>query len=306
MAFRSTARARIAAGIVEPLSPAGRVRVALRISAMFLVGLVAIPLIYLWMLLPFPSPWQRFFLGWCAWINGARVRVCGTPLRRNVFFISNHVSWIDILALASTSGTAFVSKQEIGEAPIVGWLAGLNRTIYVKREDRIRVAEQINQLQEAMVEAWSVTIFPEGTTTDGRSLLPFKTSMLRVLEPPPPGILVQPIVLDYGPVGEEIAWLGEESGRHNAFRLMARRGSFRVDVHYLEPFHPRDFPGRKNIAAEARRRIEARMHELFGEPVKPFGGHDAWAGRVPFPPGSRIPEGAEIATASEAVAVPAQ
>jgi 1-acyl-sn-glycerol-3-phosphate acyltransferase len=81
---------------------------------------------------------------------------------------------------------------------VVGWLAGLNRTVYVKRENRLGVAEQINQLRDALAENWAITVFPEGTTTDGKSLLPFKTPMLRVLEPPPPGVMVQPVMLNYG------------------------------------------------------------------------------------------------------------
>jgi len=95
----------------------------------------------------------------------------GIPLRRDVFYVSNHLSWIDILALGGASGTAFVAKAEIGTAPVVGWLAGLNRTVYVKRENRMGVAEQINELRDALAENWAITVFPEGTTTDGRSLL---------------------------------------------------------------------------------------------------------------------------------------
>ncbi|MBE7607992.1 1-acyl-sn-glycerol-3-phosphate acyltransferase, partial [Salmonella enterica subsp. enterica serovar 4:-:1,2] len=125
--------------------------------------------------------------------------------------------------------------------------------------DRLGVAEQINRLRDALAETWSVTVFPEGTTTDGRSLFPFKTPMLKVLEPPPPGILVQPVLLDYGAASEEISWIGVETGKDNAVRLLARRGTFRMTVTFLEPFHPRDFPGRKAIAAESRRRIEEAL-----------------------------------------------
>ncbi len=237
---------------------------------------------YLWRLLRLPSPWPRWFLGRAARIAGARVEVIGTPLRRDVFYISNHLSWIDILALGGASGTAFVAKAEIGEAPVVGWLAGLNRTVYVKRENRMGVAQQINELRDALAENWAITVFPEGTTTDGRSLLPFKTPMLRVLEPPPPGVMVQPVLLDYGAAGEAIGWIGEESGLNNARRVLARKHGFPLKISFLEPFDPRDFPGRKAIAAESRRRVEAALVAALGGPLRPF----AWAVEPVNYPGS--------------------
>ncbi|ODP37984.1 acyl-phosphate glycerol 3-phosphate acyltransferase [Sphingomonas turrisvirgatae] len=242
-----------------------------RRAALLLVAVLShVPMHYLWRLLRLPSPWPRWFLGRVARIAGARVQVIGTPLRRDVFYVSNHVSWIDILALGGASGTAFVAKSEIGEAPVVGWLAGLNRTVYVKRENRMGVAQQINELRDALAENWAITVFPEGTTTNGKSLLPFKTPMLRVLEPPPPGVLVQPVLLDYGAAGEEIGWVGDESGLNNARRVLARKQGFPLKISFLEPFDPRDFPGRKAIAAESRRRIEVALVAALGEPLRPF------------------------------------
>lgn len=259
-----------ARGEKTPLTPAESFRLWRRVALLVLAALSHVPVHYLWRLLRLASPWPRWFLGRAARIAGARVQVTGTPLRRDVFYVSNHISWIDILALGGASGTAFVAKAEIGEAPVVGWLAGLNRTVYVKRENRMGVAEQINQLRDALAENWAITVFPEGTTTDGKSLLPFKTPMLRVLEPSPPGVMVQPVLLDYGDVGEEIGWVGEESGLNNARRVLARKGSFPLRITFLDPFDPRDFPGRKAIAAESRRRVEEALVAALGGPLRPF------------------------------------
>jgi lyso-ornithine lipid O-acyltransferase len=230
-----------------------------------------------WRLLRLGSPWPRLFLGSVARIAGARVSHSGTAVRRNVVYVSNHVSWIDILAIAGKSGSAFVAKSEIRTAPVIGWLADLNRTIYVSRDDRSGVADQINRLREALADIWSVTIFPEGTTNDGRSLLPFKSSLLKILEPPPEGVVVQPLMLDYGAVGPEISWLGLESGKDNALRVLSRRGTFPVGVEFLEPFRPDAFPGRKAIAAESRSRIASALERVTGATVADFIGHDHWA-----------------------------
>ncbi|WP_370297875.1 lysophospholipid acyltransferase family protein [Qipengyuania mesophila] len=282
MASASTAKAerrlakytarRLAAARGEkvPLSAIGWVRFILRTLAILALLLVLVPLHYLYRVFAYGSPFPMLFLRYTAWIVGARLKVVGTPLRRDVFFVANHISWVDILSMAGASGTAFVAKQELAEVPVIGWLCGLNRTVFVKRENRIGVAEQINALKEALADNWSVTVFPEGTVTDGHSLLPFKSSMLSVLDPPPPGVMVQPVVLDYGENSEEIAWVGEESGLHNAMRVMARKGSFPLTLYYLEPFSPVEHRGRKAIAAKAREEIEAQLVANLGTPLRDF------------------------------------
>jgi 1-acyl-sn-glycerol-3-phosphate acyltransferase len=118
------------------------------------------------------------------------------------------------------------------------------------------VAGQVSQIAAALTEGWPVTIFPEGTTGDGVALLPFKAALLAALEPPAPGLRVQPVRIDYGPATTELAWVGDESGPSHAARVFRRRGRFPVNLTFLDPFDPGEFAGRKAIAAEARRRID--------------------------------------------------
>ena len=257
-------------GETTPLTPREWVRFVLRTLGILLGLLVSVPLHYLYRVFAYGSPFPMLFLRYTAWIIGARVKIHGTPLRRDVFFIANHVSWVDILALAGATGTAFVAKFELSQVPVIGWLCRLNRTVFVKRENRMGVAQQINALKEALADNWSVTVFPEGTPTDGRSLLPFTRSMLSVLEPPPAGVLVQPVVLDYGDVAEFIGWIGEEGGVNNAMRVMGRKGSFPLRITYLEPFSPEDYRGRKAIAAQARLEIEQELGATLDEPLRDF------------------------------------
>jgi len=237
----------------------GYIRFSLRMMLLFGALFIMAPLYYVWRFLRLSNPWPRTFLKTAAFACGARVKVTGTPIKRDVFFISNHISWVDIAILGGHSGTAFVSKQEIANWPIIGWLCRLNNTVFVSRGDRMGIAEQINQLRDALEETWAITIFPEGTTTDGSTMLPFKAPLLKVLEPPPPGIMVQPIFLDYGENAYEVSWVGDESAPDNAWRLLTRPGGFEVKVNFLEPFDPAEFGGRKAIAAEARARIAAPL-----------------------------------------------
>jgi 1-acyl-sn-glycerol-3-phosphate acyltransferase len=235
----------------------GHLRLALRLTAL-LVTLATCLLVHgLWRVLRARSPWPRLFLRAFGRIAGARAQVSGVPLRRNVVFLANHLSWVDIPVLAGVTGTAFVAKSELADSPIVGWLCRLNRTLFVRRGDRMGIGEQVRAIATALSQGGPVTIFPEGTTGDGETLLPFKAALLAVLEPPPSGIRVQPVRLDYGAATPELAWIGDETGQSHAARVFRRQGSFAVNLHFLEPFDPAAYPGRKAIAAEARRRIEA-------------------------------------------------
>lgn len=238
-----------------------RLRFGLRLGGMIAALLLALALHGTWRLFRMPSPWPRLFLGTVGRLVGARRRVLGVPLRRDVVFVANHLSWIDILLMAGTTGTAFVAKAELARVPLIGWLCTLNRTLFVSRDDRLGVARQIAELRTALADGWAVTLFPEGTTGDDLTLLPFKPTLLAALDDAPPGIRVQPVRIDYGADSQEIAWLGTEHGGDHATRILRRRGSFTATLHFLAPFSPADHPGRKAIAAEARARIAAAGHD---------------------------------------------
>ncbi len=239
--------------------PAGYLMFALRVILIVLALIICVPFYYTWRILRLPNPWPRWFLRSVSYICGARIRKIGTPIRRDVVLLANHTSWFDIPMLGGVNGTSFVSKEEIAKWPVVGWLCRLNNTIFISRANRMGVADQINQLREALEECWAVTIFPEGTTTDGTMLLPFKAPLLAALNPPPQGLLVQPVYIDLGKNRDRASWIGDETAPQNAFRLMSYFGAFKVDIHYLDPFDPRDYGDRKAIVAEARVRIQAAL-----------------------------------------------
>ncbi|MDX3901174.1 MAG: lysophospholipid acyltransferase family protein [Sphingobium sp.] len=196
---------------------------------------------------------------------GARVRTTGAPLPADVFFLANHVSWVDILALGGATGTAFIAKDDIAAWPVVGWLAAQNNTLFIARARRANLSDQVTRIRAAMAGHQPLALFPEGTTSDGATLLPFKPSLLAVLMPPPRAVLVQPVHIDYGAAAADIAWLGEEPAGVNAARLLRRSGPLDVTLHFLPPFDPAALPDRKALAAEARKRI-ARSLTLHGAP----------------------------------------
>jgi lyso-ornithine lipid O-acyltransferase len=235
------------------VSAGARLRLAGRVARLLLLLVACLPLHVGWRLAGRRSPWPSRFLGAAARACGVRLTLVGRPLTRDAFVLCNHSSWLDILILGGATRAAFVAKAELEAAPLVGWLADLNRTVYIRREDRRAMGAQVEAIRRAMADG-SVALFPEATTSDGTVLLPFRAGLLQVLDPPPLGMRVQPLFLDYGAAAAEIAW-GDEDGGANAKRVLGRRGTLPVTLHCLEPFDPAAVGDRKAIAAEARRRI---------------------------------------------------
>jgi 1-acyl-sn-glycerol-3-phosphate acyltransferase len=230
-------------------------RVSLRIFGMVGLLLVCIPFYYLFWLLRGPNPWPRVFLGGVAMIAGVTVIPKGHKPTGPVFLIANHVSWIDIPAISWITGSAFVGHDGLASMPLLKWLCKMNDTVFVARYDRTTVADQAAQVRHAMDDTHALTIFPEGTTSDGTGLLPFKSSLLAAFEPLPDGVAIQPVLLDYGVEAAEIAWVGEEHGLDNFLRVLVRREPVKVQVKFLPPLSGVALENRKTIAAAARNAI---------------------------------------------------
>jgi len=251
-----------------PVGFFGPVRFVFRFLAIAGLLLLCLGPHYLSKLFGYPSPWPSRFLYGIAWISNVRIVTEGIRLKEDVFYVSNHSSWLDIPIIGGITRSAFISQDGIASWPVVGWLARMNNTIFISRNDRASITKQVEIISEALHEHQPITIFPEGTTTDTTSLLPFKPPLFEVLAPPPRGIRVQPILLDFYGKGPEIAWVGEESAPHNAWRILCRRDVIPVRIVFLDPFDPADCNDRKEIAATSREQIRhALSASLGGKPV---------------------------------------
>ncbi|HCW60844.1 MAG TPA: 1-acyl-sn-glycerol-3-phosphate acyltransferase [Sphingobium sp.] len=225
-----------------------------------------------WRLAGRRSPWPSRFLGLAARAIGARISLDGQPAGGDIFLLANHVSWIDILALGGATGTAFVSKDGVARWPVVGWLAAQNNTVFVSRERRGGLSGQMDALRSALMGHQPVTLFPEGTTSDGTTLLPFKPTLLAVLLPPPRPVMIQPVHIDYGAAAPDIAWIGDEPAVDNVLRILRRKGRLPMTIRFLAPFDPAKCADRKAIAALARDRIAASIaahHHSSAPPLPP-------------------------------------
>jgi 1-acyl-sn-glycerol-3-phosphate acyltransferase len=234
-------------------------RLVLRSLAIILGILACVPLHYGWRLFGRRSLWPRRFLWWVGYAAGVRTRISGTPRPAHVLFAGNHLSWLDIMVLAGASGTAFVSKAEVGRTPVIGWLANLNNTVYVERGDRGAAANQAAALRAALATGQPVALFPEGGTDGGAETLPFRASLFAALIPPLPGVMLQSVALDYGPAAAEIAWTGDEPALANVKRVLSRRGTLPVTLHFAPPIDPAGVQDRKAMANAARSQVVAAL-----------------------------------------------
>jgi len=180
---------------------------------------------------------------------GIRVRRKGHMSRhRPTIFVANHASYLDICVLGSLIPGSFVAKAEIANWPFFGLLAKLQRTVFIDRLRRT-TGEQRNQLGERIAEGQNLILFPEGTSSDGNRVLPFRSALLGAAEPPRggdganmPELQVQPVSVSYTkldgcPLGYHlrplVAWYGDMDLAPHLFSLA---GLGRIEV--VVEFHP--------------------------------------------------------------------
>lgn len=234
-------------------------RLILRVAAMAAALIVCVPLHFLWKAAGLRPIWPQIFLSAAGWCAGLRVRIEGDRRPERVLFVSNHVTWLDILALGGATGAAFVSRDDVERWPLVGWIAGLNGTLYVAREARRQVHGQADRLRRTLDSGRAVALFPEGTTEGGHEVLPFRPSLFAALFPPLDAVQVQPVAIDYGSLAEEIAWVGAEPAGANARRVLSRRGTIPVTLRFLAPVDPHAAGDRKTLAARAQGEVVAAL-----------------------------------------------
>lgn len=193
------------------------------------------------------------FLAHMGRMAGLRVRTEGTP-RRGALFLANHLTWLDILALAGTSRAIFVAHSGLAGHGGLKWLCDQNDTVFITRDRRGSVAAQVEQVRAALGHHRPLVIFPEATTSDGAALLPFRSSLLSAVEPLAHEVPIQPVALDYRDAAE-IAWFGDEPGLANVRRILARNGRVELTIRFLEPLSGEALSNRKTMTAAAQEAI---------------------------------------------------
>lgn len=219
----------------------------------------------------------------CALI-GIRVREIGkraqaTPL----LILANHASWLDILVITSLTPAVFVAKKEVAGWPIFGWLARLQRTVFIDRERRHRTGAATQEIAARLNGGDAVVLFAEGTSSDGNRVLPFRSALIGAVHHVVGSstrherVTVQPLSLAYVnlsglPLGRafrsRVAWYGDAELIPHLLGVCAA-GAVDVTVTWGEPVAYDMSADRKEIAhaaEQAVRSLTARARSMAHPP----------------------------------------
>lgn len=228
---------------------------------------------------------------------GLQVRVIGRPAQgcgRPVVFASNHSSWLDILTLGGVLEGCFIAKEEVGRWPVVRTIARLGRTVFVSRR-AANTGRERDAMQGRLDAGDNLILFPEGTSSDGSRVLPFRSVFFSVVEAragearrgPPP--LIQPVSVVYDQLGglpmgrasrPVFAWYGDMDLASHYWRLAQHRG-LRATVLLHPPVDPAAYASRKALAQAVWQTVAEGAATLRqNRPVRPAL-HPAPAGEAP-------------------------
>jgi 1-acyl-sn-glycerol-3-phosphate acyltransferase len=187
---------------------------------------------------------------------GVALRVDGVPAPGAKLVVANHVSWLDIMAIHAVCPEArFVSKADVKAWPLVSRLVDSARTLYLERERKRDAMRVVHHMAEALAAGDTVAVFPEGTTADGRALLPFHANLLQAAIAT--GAPIQPVALRYSDRRERVSraaeFLGDTTLAQSLWRLAAGDG-LTAHVTLLAP-HDSAQAERRALAESLRERI---------------------------------------------------
>lgn len=183
---------------------------------------------------------------------------------RNYFMVCNHMSYFDILVLSSIRPSVFVTSVEMENTFFLGDLAKWGGSFFVDRVNRRKMKAEVEALVGLLEDDFNVFIFPEGTSTNGLEILPFKKSLFRV--PFQTGFPILPICLRYQSIDgkpfskencDRIAWHGDMTFGPHFLQLMGIK-NIKAEVHYLEPLDSKSFQNHGDLAKKAQEAISQR------------------------------------------------
>ena len=188
------------------------------------------------------------------------VKVIGKPTGHPTLFIANHISWFDIHAIGSTLAVRFLSKAEIKNMPVMGWLASRAGTLYISRGSKSASTEAIQTMAEALKQNQNIILFAEGTTTDG-NIKRFHSRLIQSAIDA--GCDIQPIAIRYPHHTEAIhpaaPFIGDMTMAESLSNIL-RAERLSAEIHYLDVIST-DGKSRDELARKAERQVR-RVFEM--------------------------------------------
>lgn len=254
----------------------GLIRIAV-IAALFvslIISLVPFQYLFVHARLGWQRSLPRFFHRIAARLLGFRVKVQGEMVKeRPLLLVANHVSWSDIVVLSSVANVCFIAKSEVRKWPLFGTFAVLQRTVFVEREKKGRTAQQASDIALRLAGGDAMVLFPEGTTSDGNRVLPFKTSLFgaahsAIREAGEEAVIVQPVSIAYTgihgmPMGRYhrpvASWPGDVQLMPHLKGIL-KEGAIDVEIRFGEPVRVSAETNRKELARIMEERVTTMLH----------------------------------------------
>ncbi len=211
-----------------------------------------------------------------AMLTGLNVKISGQrPSGPGTLYVANHASYLDIPVLASLIDAQFVAKAEVKGWPLFGFLAGIANTIFVSRQASQVTRERLT-IAERLAYGGAVVLFPEGSSTDGARVMPFRPGLLSAAQMAPDlGVMVQPVTIVYGPAEagrpahdprrrDPVAWYGDPEMLPPMLNLFADKGGVTVEVRFHAPKPARTFADRRELARWAEDAVAGGLAAALG------------------------------------------
>lgn len=198
--------------------------------------------------------WSRQILGHL----GVKLKVRGKVPAGGVLIVANHVSWLDIYAINAARPCAFVCKDDVRGWPVLGWLTARSETVFIQRGNRRAAHRTAEALSDALRAKAAIVVFPEGTTTDGSHMLPFRPALLQSAVDA--GVPVVPVALRYREAKHEISQAAAYAGDTTLWqclRAIAFADRMVVEVTVLPEIDARH--ERAHLAAHAKHEIASAL-----------------------------------------------
>jgi lyso-ornithine lipid O-acyltransferase len=251
-------------GIEQLGSPALRLgRLAVYLAWTFL--LMPVQAVGLLLRRPWVTSLPCFYHRRCCRLLGLRVRRIGRPsTARPVLFAANHISYIDITVLGSLLSASFIAKREVAGWPLFGWLAKLQRSVFIDRQVRSTAAQR-DSIAGRLAAGEALILFPEGTSSDGNRVLPFKSALFSVADTA--DLTVQPVSIAYTrldgmPIGRRLrplfAWYGSMAMAPHLWTMLGL-GTVEVVVEFHQPTTFAACGSRKGLARYCEERVAAGL-----------------------------------------------
>ncbi len=185
-------------------------------------------------------------------------------VRENLFnqkkylMVSNHISWLDIIIIQSIKPSIFVAKSDVASWPLFGWVAQMTGTIFIKRDKVSDIKKALKKMRRRLIKR-SVCIFPEGTSTNGRYVLPFKSNLFQSSIDSNKSIL--PISISYREANaytDKVAFIDDMSLIDSIIKIK-NENQIKVILDVMQPIRPRS--NRKELASYAHEMIQKSLSQ---------------------------------------------